>query len=88
LGPDPIAAYLDGERQQAEVTLIEMVRGMGPTTYGEIWPNVLSRHAVRLTDLNMIAARLRKDGVLMFPEWAARQRVPSDNSRVQLGAEA
>lgn len=87
LGPDPIAAFLDDERRAAEASLIDMVRSNGPITYGEIWPMILTRHAVRLTELNLIAARLRNQGILEFPEWTTRQRVPANENRVQLAGD-
>ena len=39
-------------------------------------PYVLSRHVVRLTDMNAIAARMRKAGDLIFLDWEPRKRVP------------
>jgi hypothetical protein len=54
--------------------------------YGEVWPRVLSRHAVRKADLNAMAGSLRKSGVLAFPDWEPRKRVPNDDYRISRSA--
>jgi hypothetical protein len=44
---------------------------------------VLSKHVVRLPDVNTICADLRKKQQLLFPDWEARKRVPQDHYRTQ-----
>lgn len=80
LGPDPIAAFIEGEQKAAEKMLVEMVRAEGEIAYGAVWPQILTLYAVRQTELNQIAARLKSDGVIEFPDWGVRQRVPNDES--------
>lgn len=39
------------------------------------------KYVVRLTTVNQLAAQLRKDNVLDFPDWEPRKRVPQPNYR-------
>ena len=76
-------SYLAAERGAAERMLLDLARDVTvPTTYGDVWPKVLARHAVTKADLNRIAAALRKDGQLIFPDWEANKRVPSERWRL------
>jgi hypothetical protein len=47
------------------------------------WPQVLAKHVVRLPDVNQIAARLRKEERLLFPDWEKKKRVPQAAYRLQ-----
>jgi len=83
-GPDELTAFLESERQQAKKTLLELT----PKTpafirYETLWPEVLLRHIVRLTDVNKICAQLRVDGKLLFPDWEKGKHVPQQNYRAQ-----
>lgn len=81
LAPDETSAFLEGEAEAAVKLLLHLTPTAPETvTYGEVWPKVLSRHAVRKTELNRIAAALRKSGELAFPEWPPRKQVPEDKS--------
>ena len=51
--------------------------------YEKLWPLVLARHVIRRTDVNAIAAQLRKDRHLLFPDWEKGKRVPQPDYRVQ-----
>ncbi len=80
---DEVAAYLKHETKAAEATLV----GLTPASpqwkkYGDIWPHVLAKHAVRLTDVNAMATRLKKSGALLFHDWRASKRVPDDIYRM------
>ena len=58
-------AYLAAERTAAEQMLLDLARGAHadrPKAYGDLWPRVLSSHAVTKADLNKIAAAFKKDG--------------------------
>jgi hypothetical protein len=44
---------------------------------------VLTKLAVRVTDVNSICAILRKKGALLFPDWETGKRVPQDHYRTQ-----
>jgi hypothetical protein len=82
MGPNEIAGYLEREAAAAETLLIELVPA-APNwiKYGDLWPQVLARRAVKRSAVNAIAARLRKSGVLEFENWAAGKRVPEDSYR-------
>lgn len=84
LGPDTTSAYLQEELRGAEATLLSLIPvGLAARTWGDLWPDVLERHAVRKTDVNAIAGRLRKEGTLVFPDWQPLKRVPEDSYRVR-----
>lgn len=83
MAPSMTDDFLASERTAAEAMLIECAHGEG-LLWGKAWPAVLSRHAIRRTELNAIAARLRKDGVLAFEGWTDRKRVPDDHYRMRL----
>jgi three-Cys-motif partner protein len=77
MGPDKTAEYLKAQLQAAEETVVELAPQPPATmSYDELWPKVLSLHAVRLTDVNTICGSLRKRGMLVFPNWEVRARVP------------
>jgi len=84
MAPDALADFLENERRLAEKTLLEL----SPTnplsiSYEKLWPEVLLRHVVRLTDINKIAAKLRADGKLLIPDWEKGKRVPQQHYRIQ-----
>jgi len=84
MGPDDLTAFLDTEQDEAEKTLL-ILTPVEPDAihYEELWPMVLARNAVKKTDVNQIAARLRKEGRLVFPDWEKGKRIPQPHYRVQ-----
>lgn len=83
MASDGIEEYLASEREAAERALLTFVPGHPKTVrYGDVWPRVLSSHAVRKSDLNAMAGSLRKSGVFTFPDWEPRKRVPNDDYRI------
>jgi len=81
MAPDPTEVFLQSELRLAESLLLELSPpAPASVAYGDIWPQVLAKHAIRKTELNAVAARLRKEGRLLFADWKERQRVPSDES--------
>lgn len=50
--------------------------------YGSLWPAILSKHVVRRVDVNAIATRLRRSGVISVPALQGRARVPKDQDDV------
>lgn len=79
LAPDDIGDFLENEKQAAEATLLSLVPvHPASATYVKVWPRVLEKHVVTFVDLNKIAAKLRKEGVLIFPGWEAGKRVPQN----------
>jgi three-Cys-motif partner protein len=84
MAPNNFAAFSQTEQAAAERSLLEL----SPTApdairYDKLWPLVLSRHVIRLPELNKIAVQLRKDGKLLFPDWESGKRVPQASYRVQ-----
>jgi hypothetical protein len=77
MGPDETVAFLEEERKQARQMLLELTpRQPASTAYEKLWPQVLARHVVRKPDVNAIAANLREEGQLLFPDWERGKRVP------------
>ncbi len=84
MGPDLTQQFLRGERAAAERALIEIApKAPASVSWDQLWPQVLALHAVRRTELNGIAVKLRGDGRLLFPDWQAGKRVPQVGYRVQ-----
>ena len=83
MAPDITGAFLARQAETARQLLLDLTPPTPQTiTYGQVWPQVLSRHAIRKADLNSMAAAMRKDGKLLFPEWPAGKRVPGDDFRM------
>ncbi len=84
MGPDELTSFLQAQRGEAEKTLLQLTpKTPSSILYDKLWPQVLARHVVRLPDVNKIAAQLHNDGVLLFPEWEKRKRVPQPHYRTQ-----
>lgn len=76
---DDISDFLERERQAAREMLLKMSpEAPGTAKYADVWPRILEKHVVSKTDVNAIAAALRKEGLLEFPNWEAGKRVPHD----------
>lgn len=79
--------YLGAERRKADALLVQLAPTYpNRTTYGDVWPRVLARHAVTKPELNKIAAGHRKEGRLYFPDWLPGKKVPSDDGRIARSA--
>ena len=72
------SAYANLEAIKARFPDIAIPTHPSNTTYLKVWPRVLEKHVVTRVDVNQIAARLRKEGMLLFPGWEAGKRVPQD----------
>ena len=85
MAPDREALpFLEAEWRAAEDDLMALVpKAPRSVLYRELWPQVLARRVVKRADVNEIAAQLRKDGRLRFPNWEQRQRRPRDDNFVQ-----
>ncbi|UPJ50464.1 hypothetical protein IVB30_03280 [Bradyrhizobium sp. 200] len=79
MSPDDTAVFLNRERATARSAILDLTPLAPGTTYQKLWPLVLSRHVVRLTDVNAICRALRKEKAIMFPTWEDRARVPKDH---------
>jgi three-Cys-motif partner protein len=84
MGPDDLTKFQDVERRAAEYTLLKLApKAPDSIRYEELWPLVLARHVVRKPDVNQIAARLRRDGELLIPDWEKGKQVPQPQYRIQ-----
>lgn len=84
MGPDKLDAALKREKSAARDAVVAIVpEAPGAVKYEDLWPQVLSRHIIRHTDLNTLIADMRKSGDLLLPDWESGKRVPQDSYRVQ-----
>jgi three-Cys-motif partner protein len=84
MGPDLTQQFLRSERAAAERALLDIApKAPAFTSWDQLWPQVLALHAVRRTEVNSVAAKLRGEGQLVFPDWQAGKRVPQSGYRVQ-----
>jgi hypothetical protein len=84
MAPDELNAFLQDQRIRAEEALLDFA----PTkphfvAYEKLRALVLARHVVRFTDVNNIAARLRRENRLLFPDWESGRKVPQRAYRTQ-----
>lgn len=88
MAPDANKAFLNEEMGAAQHLLVDLAPISGPgISWGELWPKILAKHVIRLTDLNKIANEQRKSGRLHFPSWSSeRKSVPDDDYPVLGGS--
>jgi hypothetical protein len=84
MAPNELETFLAAQRVAAEKTLLDLTP-VSPHSllYRDAWPRVLAKHVVRLPDVNQLAAKLRKDNRLSFPDWERGKRVPQSLYRMQ-----
>ncbi|WP_444854877.1 three-Cys-motif partner protein TcmP [Sphingosinicella sp.] len=83
---DPRLAFLRSEAANAKRMMVGSIPAPPKTVqWGHLWAKVLSDHAIRKTELNKIAAELRKADVLHFPDWIPGKRVPDEEYGVARG---
>jgi hypothetical protein len=83
MGPQEIDAFFEGERLAAREALLQSAPVTPSSARWEnLWPGVLAKHAVTRPEINKIAADLRKEGLLLFPDWGPKKRVPDDSYRL------
>jgi len=84
MAPNDLERKLKLARKAAEAAFLDLVpKTPASIRFDEVWPHVLSRHLIRMKDMNEIAARLRKEGRLTFLDWAPRKKVPDGHYRMQ-----
>ena len=84
MGPDETEKFLANEREAARLTLLANTpEAPAFASYGGLRTTVLTKHVVKVSDVNRIAALLRREGYLAFPDWTARKQVPDEHYRVQ-----
>jgi hypothetical protein len=75
--------FLKSELEAARHTLIALTPQFpNAILYQDLWPKVLAKHVIRKTSLNQLAAQLRQEGILEFPDWEQRKRIPQPDYRV------
>jgi len=84
MAPDKLESFLQNQRIESEKTILEFApKSPQFITYEKLCAKVLTRHVVRRPDVNKIAARLRSEKRLAFPDWEDRKRVPQPTYRTQ-----
>jgi three-Cys-motif partner protein len=84
MGPNETAALRAKAKAAAEAAILDITpRAPDHITYKRLWATVLTHHAVRLTDVNAMCAKLRRTEALVFPDWETGKRVPQDHYSVQ-----
>jgi three-Cys-motif partner protein len=84
MGPNETAALRAKAKAATEAAILDSTpQAPDHIAYKRLWAAVLTRHAVRLTDVNAMCAKLRKTEALLFPDWETGKRVPQDHYRVQ-----
>jgi three-Cys-motif partner protein len=84
MGPNETAALRAKAKAAAEAAILDITpRAPDHISYKRLWATVLTHHAVRLTDVNTMCAKLRRTEALLFPDWETSKRVPRDHYRVQ-----
>lgn len=83
VAPNPSTNLLERELKAAENFLLaRLTLAAAPSVWSEIWPELLERHMITRTQASAIANRLRIAGVIAFPDWRPRQRLPRDGDRL------
>jgi three-Cys-motif partner protein len=84
MAPDDLAAFREVERVAAGHTLLKLTpQEPDGMLYHDLWPLILARHVVRKVEVNKIAARLRREGDLLIPNWEKNKQVPQSSYRLQ-----
>jgi three-Cys-motif partner protein len=84
MGPNEALAERQKAKSAAEEAVLELTpKAPGHITYKQLWPMVLTKHAVRLSEVNAICTGLKKRNELIFLDWAPRGRAPKDEYRMQ-----
>ena len=84
MAPNELDSFLQDQRIEAEKTLLELApNSPNFLVYEKLRAQVLARHVVRFPEVNKIAARLRDEKRLLFPDWETGKRVPQPGYRTQ-----
>ena len=85
MGPNETAALRAKAKAEAEAMIVTITpKAPDQIQYKKLWAEVLTRHAVRLTDVNAICSALYKKGQIACLNWEERARVPKDHYSLQL----
>ena len=85
MGPHEAVALRAKEKAQAEALVLDLTpKAPDHITYKSLWAAVLTKHAVRVTDLNAICASpKKKKSEFVFLDWEAGKRKREDHYRMQ-----
>lgn len=87
LRPDLLSQILNEEREAAERLLLDLLQKCeSGVVWLDLWPHILERHTVRLTELKDIALRLKKERKVEFLNLAHNQRKPADETFLRLSS--
>jgi hypothetical protein len=77
--PDDTERYLKEQAAEAERALFNLTP-IAPAVirYGDLWPQILARYAIRKSELNEMAGGAHRTGRIEFVNWAPRKRIPDD----------
>lgn len=88
MGPNETAAEREAAKKAAEAAVLELApKAPDHITYKQLWPMVLTKHAVRLTEVNAICTGLKKKNELIFLDWPPHAKAPKDGYRLQRPAQ-
>lgn len=80
MAPDESATYFQENARGAELAFLQSIPDApAMIVYGDLWPEILAKYAIRRTELNALASRLWKDGIILIPQMSGRKRVPDDS---------
>jgi hypothetical protein len=85
MAPDPHKLFLACELSEAKTLLLALIPASGSVTWGSIWPQVLAKNVVRLTDLSRAANIFRKEGLFSRLGQALVKFIPKDKYLVRRG---
>lgn len=77
--------FVKQEKSRASELLLDLVQQAEGQRWKDLWPRILADCAVKRSDLNLAAKKLKDEGHLSFPQWEKSKRVPDDSYRVFMG---
>ena len=84
MAPDTLEAFLQDQSIRAESAVLELAPARPNfIPYEILRAQVLARHVCKTSQINQIAARLRNEEKMRFPDWEKGKRVPQPGYRTQ-----
>lgn len=81
--PSQTGGLLASELGAAKATILDSIpKAPESVQYSNLWPDILTKHIVRKTQVNKIVSELKRDGSISVEPWKQRQRIPRDTDRV------
>lgn len=72
------------DRGRARDAVFERLESSKRMRYSELWPQILERLHITLSDLGAVVADLRREGAVVVEGWGKQQRVPKDQQWLML----